>query len=188
MCARTLRCRQLLHSYNALAHRTFTFVRFLSDYAFNGEVRPNLIATETGRNSWPDSPLPPSLLRTSTEETDSELRSYGARILAQLYPEDHIAYISSTLPSGRVFDTAIDVELAPGPAREKKPFDEEKPGVIRYLRSGISDEAHALAAVVSRRLAARILPRRFELMRRAHFHKVGEDSKCSGNMVPQECA
>jgi|SRR5580700_3073994 hypothetical protein len=123
-----------LHSYNALAHRTFTFVRFLSDYAFNDEVRPNLIATETASNNWPDSPLPPSLLRTSTEETDSELRSYGARILAQLYPEDRIAYISSTLPWGRVFDAAIDVELAPRPAREKKPFDEEKPGVIRYVR------------------------------------------------------
>jgi hypothetical protein len=102
-----------MHSYDALAHKTFTFLRFLDDYAFHDEVRPDLNATLAAQGIADHSLLAPDVAATMTERDRGLLWSYADRILAQLDPGYHIAAMSIGLPWSRTFETSIDVGLAP---------------------------------------------------------------------------
>lgn len=102
-----------LGTYDALAHRTFTFVRFLDDYAFDDEVRPELIATLNAQGITDHTLLSPDVAASVSERDRALLWGYGERILSQLYPGYHIAAISIGLPWNRTFETTIDVGLAP---------------------------------------------------------------------------
>jgi Protein of unknown function (DUF4127) len=102
-----------LGTYDALAHRTFTFVMFLDDYAFHDEVRPDLNATLAAHGIVDHSLLEPEVVAAMTERDRALLWSYATAILTQLDPGYHIAAMSIGLPWSRTFETSIDVGLAP---------------------------------------------------------------------------
>lgn len=101
------------HRYDALAHAEFTFDRFVDDYAFHDDVRPDL-------NAWLDLHGVPDhtylLSDTASQIADRNnvlLWNDARRLLEQLYPQYHIAAIRITLPWERTFETQVDVGLAP---------------------------------------------------------------------------
>lgn len=102
-----------MHTYDVLAHRTFTFVRFVDDYAYHDFVRPDLNATLDAQGVT-DHTLLPSQTAAASAERDRALLWYRAgAILAQLYPGYHIAALSIGLPWDRTFETSVDVGIAP---------------------------------------------------------------------------
>lgn len=101
-----------LGTYDALAHRTFTFVRFADDYAFHDEVRPQLNATLAAQGITDHTLLTPAVAASIAQLDRALLWNDAARILAQLDPGYHIAAISIGLPWSRTFETSIDVGIA----------------------------------------------------------------------------
>jgi hypothetical protein len=101
-----------LGTYDALAHREFTFMRFVDDYAFHDEVRPVLNAQLEARGVDHMLLLPPDVASVALENR-SLLWSDAQAILGQLYPGYHIAAMTISLPWNRTFETKIDVGLAP---------------------------------------------------------------------------
>ncbi|HEV7179989.1 MAG TPA: DUF4127 family protein [Candidatus Baltobacteraceae bacterium] len=102
-----------LGTYDALAHRTFTFMRFADDVDFHVDVRPDL-------NRWLDlqgtsdhTYLLPGVAAAASARNEALLWNDAQATLAQLYPDVHIAAMHITLPWNRTFETAIDVRLAP---------------------------------------------------------------------------
>lgn len=102
-----------MHTYDALAHRTMTFVLFVDDYAFHDLVRPDLNATLAAQGVIDHSLLAPETAALMTQRDRALLWNDAAAILAQLYPGYHIAALSIGLPWSRTFETSIDVGLAP---------------------------------------------------------------------------
>jgi hypothetical protein len=102
-----------MHSYDTLAHRTFTFVRFVDDYAYHDFVRPDLNANLEAQGVADHTLLPPQTAATAAERDRSLLWYQAAGILAQLYPGYHIAALSIGLPWERTFETSVDVGIAP---------------------------------------------------------------------------
>lgn len=102
-----------MHSYDDLAHRTFTFTMFLDDYAFHDFVRPDLNATLEAQGIVDHSLLPPEVATAMSERDRALLWQYAVKILAQLDPGYHIAAMSLGLPWSRTFETSIDAALAP---------------------------------------------------------------------------
>ena len=102
-----------LHTYDDLAHRTFTFTRFVDDYSFDDEVRPRLNATLAAQGITDHSLLTPEVASSVAELDRSLLWSDAARILPQLYPGYHIAALSIGLPWSRTFETSLDLAIAP---------------------------------------------------------------------------
>ena len=102
-----------MRTYDALAHRTFTFTLFLDDYAFHDEVRPDLNATLAAQGITDHSLLAPDVAAIIEQRDRALLWSYAEQILAQLDPGYHIAALSIELPWSRTFETSIDVGLAP---------------------------------------------------------------------------
>jgi hypothetical protein len=102
-----------MHSYDSLAHRTFTFLRFVDDVDFHIGVRPML-------NQWLDSIgitdhtyLLPDIATQATARNESWLWPRAQSMLQQLDPGYHIAAMQITLPWNRTFETEIDAALAP---------------------------------------------------------------------------
>jgi hypothetical protein len=102
-----------LHTYDALAHRTFTFVRFVDDYAFDDEVRPQLNATLAAQGISDHTLLTPSIAASIAQLDRALLWNDAVEILSQLDPTYHVAAISITLPWHRTFETTINVGIAP---------------------------------------------------------------------------
>jgi hypothetical protein len=102
-----------LHTYDALAHRTFTFVRFVDDYAYHDEVRPQLNATLAAQGITDHTLLAPGAAASIAQLDRSLLWNDAVGILSQLDPSYHVAAISIGLPWGRTFETSIDVGIAP---------------------------------------------------------------------------
>ncbi|MFZ0031106.1 MAG: DUF4127 family protein [Candidatus Cybelea sp.] len=102
-----------LGTYDALAHRTFTFTLFLDDYAFHDEVRPDLNATLAAQGITDHTLLTPGVAAAVAARDRALLWSYATAILSQLDPGYHIAALSIGLPWSRTFETSIDVGLAP---------------------------------------------------------------------------
>ena len=100
-------------TYDALAHRTFTFNRVLDDYAFHDIVRPDLNAWLSAQGITDHTYLLPAPAAAASERTNALLWQQAQNILAQLYPNDHIAAMRITLPWNRTFETEIDVAIAP---------------------------------------------------------------------------
>jgi hypothetical protein len=102
-----------LGTYNALAHQTFTFVRFVDDVAFHDRVRPDLNAWLGEQGITDHTYLVPDAAAAAAARNTAELWVQAQVLLAQLYPDMHIAAIEITLPWDRTFETAIDVGIAP---------------------------------------------------------------------------
>jgi hypothetical protein len=101
------------HTYDALAHRTFTFVRFVDDYAYHDFVRPDLNAVLDAQGVTDHTLLPPQTAASSAERDRSLLWNRADTILSELYPGYHIAALSIGLPWARTFETSVDVGIAP---------------------------------------------------------------------------
>ncbi len=99
-------------TYDDLAHKEFTFMRFADDYAYHVEVRPLLDAQLEAQKIDHMLLLPPVAARVA-EENRALLWNEAQAILTQLYPGYHIAAMRITLPWDRTFETQIEVGLAP---------------------------------------------------------------------------
>ena len=100
-------------SYDALAHRTFTLVRFLDDYVFHDEVRAGLNSLLDAQGIADRSLLTPDVATTLSERNRAALWNRAQALLEQLDPGYHIAAIKIELPWNRTFETEIDVGIAP---------------------------------------------------------------------------
>jgi hypothetical protein len=101
-----------LGTYDALAHRTFTFMRFVDDYAFHVDVRPGLNA-ELQARGIDRTLLDPGVAAPLARLDRALLWNRAQAILTQLYPGYHIASMQIGLPWDRTFETQIDVGIAP---------------------------------------------------------------------------
>jgi hypothetical protein len=102
-----------MHSYDALVHRTFTFVRFVDDYAFHDFVRPDLNATLDAQGIRDHTMLAPLQETAISDRNRALLWSRADAVLAQLYPGYHVAALTISLPWGRTFETSVDAAIAP---------------------------------------------------------------------------
>jgi hypothetical protein len=100
-------------TYNALAHREFTFNRMLDDYAFHDYVRPQLNDALTAEGIADHTYLLPQQAAPIADINRAALWNRGEALLAQLDPGYHIAAMNVTLPWNRTFETEIDAALAP---------------------------------------------------------------------------
>ena len=100
-------------SYDALAHRDFTFMRFLDDDAFHAVVRPQLNAALDAQGVTDHTYLVRSVAAQSEALNNALLWQQAVMLLPQLYPDHHIAFMRITLPWNRTFETKIRVRLAP---------------------------------------------------------------------------
>jgi hypothetical protein len=100
-------------TYNALAHREFTFNRMLDDYAFHDYVRPQLNAALTAEGITDHTYLLPEQAAPIAEMNSASLWNRAQTLIAQLDPGYHIAAMNVTLPWNRTFETEIDAALAP---------------------------------------------------------------------------
>lgn len=99
-------------TYDALAHREFTFMRFVDDYAYH-----DLVRTRTDAELQAQGLDTMILLSPTDDEIASQTRALlwndAQGILGQLYPGYHIAAMEITLPWDRTFETKVQVGLAP---------------------------------------------------------------------------
>ncbi|MGA8535329.1 MAG: DUF4127 family protein [Candidatus Tumulicola sp.] len=100
-------------TYDDLAHRTFTFVRFLDDYAFHDDVRIGLNALLDASGTVDRSLLPPEVAAPLAERNRALLWNRAETLLRQIDPGYHIAAMTIELPWSRTFETRIDVGIAP---------------------------------------------------------------------------
>jgi Protein of unknown function (DUF4127) len=100
-------------TYDRLAHRTFTFMRFVDDYAFHVDVRPDLNAYLKAGGVTDHTLLQPATAAETADRNRALLWSRGQAVLKQLYPGFHIAAMTITLPWGRTFETEIQTAIAP---------------------------------------------------------------------------
>jgi len=100
-------------TYDALAHKEFTFNRIVDDYGFHDYVRPQLNATLDAQGLPDHTYLLPEQAAPIAELNRAALWNRAQWILPQLYPGYHIAAIAITLPWNRTFETEIDASLAP---------------------------------------------------------------------------
>jgi hypothetical protein len=100
-------------TYGALAHRTFTFMRFVDDYAFHDEVRGGLNAALDAQGITDHTLLTPQAAASISAQNQALLWNRARAILALLDPGYHIAAIRIELPWDRTFETRIDVGIAP---------------------------------------------------------------------------
>ncbi len=101
------------HTYSALAHREFTFNRVLDDVIFHTEVRPDLNRTLDAQGVTDHTYLLPDVAAPLAERNRALIWGRARDVLKAMYPGDHIAAISVTLPWSRTFETEIDARLAP---------------------------------------------------------------------------
>jgi hypothetical protein len=100
-------------TYDALAHKTFTFNRIVDDYAFHDYVRPQLNRYLTAEGITDHTYLLPEQAAPVADLNRALLWNRAQAILPQLYPGYHIAAMNITLPWSRTFETEVDVSLAP---------------------------------------------------------------------------
>ena len=100
-------------TYNALAHRDFTFNRMLDDYAFHDYVRPQLNTTLDAQGISDHTFLLPEQAGPIDALDTALLWNQAPALVAQLDPGYHIAAMNITLPWKRTFETEIDAALAP---------------------------------------------------------------------------
>lgn len=102
-----------MHTYDALAHRTFTFMRFVDDYAFHDIVRPKLNAALEAQGIADHSLLEPAVAAMTAQQDRALLWDQAERILPLVDPGYHIAAIDIGLPWDRTFETSLSVGIAP---------------------------------------------------------------------------
>jgi hypothetical protein len=101
-----------LGTYDATAHRTFTFMRLLDDYIFHDEVRPQLNAALDAQGI--DHTLLAPAVAAQMSALNRRLLWDRAFALAHAFdPTGHLAALAIALPWDRTFEVRIDASLAP---------------------------------------------------------------------------
>lgn len=100
-------------TYDALAHREFTFNRMLDDYAFHDYVRPQLNQALNAQGITDHTYLLPEQAAPIAQLNRALLWNRAQTMLPLLDPGYHIAAMNVTLPWNRTFETGIDAALAP---------------------------------------------------------------------------
>lgn len=107
-----------MHTYNALAHKEFTFMRFLDDYVYHDFVRPDLNAALSAQGVSDHMLLAPTVAIDYDERDRALLWARAQSLVGQLDPGYHIAALEIGLPWGRTFETSVEVGLAPNLSSE----------------------------------------------------------------------
>ena len=100
-------------TYDALAHKEFTFNRIVDDYAFHDYVRPQLNALLDAQGIPDHTYLLADPAAAVASLNRAALWNRAQAILSQLYPGYHIAAMHIDLPWNRTFETGIDAAIAP---------------------------------------------------------------------------
>ena len=102
-----------LHKYDARAHLTFTYMRYVDDVLFQKVVRPQLNADLTQRGVSDHTYLAPDVARETAAENDALLRPLAIELLAKIAPARRTTQLDITLPWNRTFETQLQVRLTP---------------------------------------------------------------------------
>jgi hypothetical protein len=102
-----------LRKYDARAHLTFTYMRYVDDVLFQKVVRPQLNAELSQRGIADHTYLAPDVAQETAAENDALLRPLAVDLLTKLAPAQRIAQMQITLPWNRTFETRLDVRLTP---------------------------------------------------------------------------
>jgi hypothetical protein len=102
-----------MNAYDANAHRTFTFMRYVDDVLFQKVVRPKLNADLAAAGVTNHDYLLPEDAARATAEDDALLRPLAVDLLAKIAPAYRIRDLRITLPWNRTFETRLDVRLSP---------------------------------------------------------------------------
>ena len=102
-----------MRTYSALAHLTFTYMRYVDDVLFQKVVRPQLNADLSKAGTEDHTYLLPPVAQQAAAENDALLRPLAEELLTQMAPARRIAALSITLPWNRTFETRLDVKLTP---------------------------------------------------------------------------
>jgi len=106
-----------LGTYDANAHATFTFMRYVDDVAFHADVRPQLNTDLSAAGIEDHTYLPPGVAQHAASENRALLWREGLDLLARIEPQFRDAGFTITLPWDRTFETELDVRLAPAASR-----------------------------------------------------------------------
>jgi hypothetical protein len=102
-----------MNTYDARAHVTFTFMRYLDDIGFQKIVRPQLNADLSKDGIENHTYLLPHQAEQAEAEDDALLRPLAHRLLAQVAPAHRITKLAITLPWDRTFETQLRLSLTP---------------------------------------------------------------------------
>jgi len=108
-----VRAGRLLGTYDARAHATFTFMRYVDDVAFHADVRPRLNADLSAQGVDDHTLLLPDVAQRVASENRALLWPEGLDLLEQIAPQFRDAGFTITLPWDRTFETELDIRLAP---------------------------------------------------------------------------
>jgi Protein of unknown function (DUF4127) len=106
-----------LGTYDARAHATFTFMRYVDDIAFHNDVRTQLNSDLSGQGIEDHSYLLPDVAQRAASENRALLWREGLDLLAKIEPQFRDAGFTITLPWDRTFETELGVRLAPATSR-----------------------------------------------------------------------
>jgi hypothetical protein len=102
-----------MHKYDARAHLTFTYMRYVDDVLFQKVARPQLNANLAQRGVADHAYLAPDVAQQTAGENDALLRPLALDLLAKIAPGERAAQLEITLPWNRTFETQLQVRLAP---------------------------------------------------------------------------
>ena len=107
-----------LGTYDARAHATFTYMRYVDDVIFHAVVRPQLNADLTKEGVGDHTYLLPETAQLTASENRALLWPAALDLLGKIDAAYRDAGLTITLPWNRTFETELDVRLAPaGTAR-----------------------------------------------------------------------
>lgn len=101
-----------MNTYNALAHKTFTYLRYADDVVFQKTVRPQLNAQLRKQNVDTTYLLPP-IAGEAAAENAALMRPLAQALLAAVSPASRLVSLSITLPWNRTFEEQLDAQLTP---------------------------------------------------------------------------
>jgi len=104
---------QRLRKYDARAHLTFTYMRYVDDVLFQKVVRPQLNEQLDQEGVADHTYLLPPVAARVAAANDALLRPLALDLLAKIAPAYRTAQLDITLPWDRTFETRLDVRLTP---------------------------------------------------------------------------
>ena len=107
-----------LGTYDARAHATFTYMRYVDDIIFHTSVRPQINADLTRAGVEDHTYLLPQTAQLTSSQNRALLWPAALDLLAKIDAQYRDAGLTITLPWNRTFETQLDVRLSPaGTAR-----------------------------------------------------------------------
>jgi hypothetical protein len=104
---------QRFNKYDARAHLTFTFMRYVDDVLFQKVVRPRLDADLAAAGIADHTYLLAPAAQQAAAENEALLRPLALALLAKIAPAHRALELGATLPWHRTFETRLDVRLTP---------------------------------------------------------------------------